>query len=318
MSKLFIHLGYPKTGTTTLQHCVFDVLHQASIIHYLGMGGWRRDKTPDRKAFFVNLTDALYLENDEDFSTQLPSLRAAYDELVSNVPDSIPIVLSNEHFLLATWSGKIRGARIFPSRSAHRLGQLFETDTSGLMIGTRDIDALVRSIYIQERASKSRVNHDLVPKSLDEFVELTCTGQDFTSEMFRFKKNLAHYRAAFPNAEILEIPFMELTGTSQFDTVVDILRFIGLAEDAVEFLSLPLENRNEKKRRGKVTLVETVPAVFRPILRHKVSGPMVHSLANSWPLKHVRSRVAKQEEIPGLTPAQSLAIRNAFTALDGE
>lgn len=35
-SKLFIHIGYPKTATTTLQDGLFIKLHQAGLINYLG------------------------------------------------------------------------------------------------------------------------------------------------------------------------------------------------------------------------------------------------------------------------------------------
>ena len=36
MKKVILHIGYPKTGTTTLQESVFKNLHQAKLINYLG------------------------------------------------------------------------------------------------------------------------------------------------------------------------------------------------------------------------------------------------------------------------------------------
>lgn len=36
MKKLILHIGLPKTGTTTLQESLFPGLHNLSIINYLG------------------------------------------------------------------------------------------------------------------------------------------------------------------------------------------------------------------------------------------------------------------------------------------
>lgn len=313
MSRVFLHLGYPKTGTSTLQSCVFDVLHQASMIRYLGMGGFNRDNTSDRKEFFRDLTNALYIENDNAFSEKLPALRAAYKALVIDVPSHMPIVLSNEHFLLSNWSSRERNTRVFPSRSAARLAKVFEQENVDLIIGTRDLADLVRSMYVQRRSKKTHTNQDRIPRTLAEFLESTCSNKDFTSQMFHIDKNRALYCTAFPEARMMEIPFKELTQTKQRETVENLLIFLGLPKLAVSKITFPLENRNPKEKNNRGSVVETVPTILRPLAQNKSLSALIHIMKRSEPINRLLHTFLIPDEIPHLTIEQRQAIEEAFS-----
>ncbi|WP_375257983.1 sulfotransferase domain-containing protein [Citreimonas sp.] len=313
MARLLLHLGYPKTGTTTLQTSVFDVLHRAGHIRYLGMGGFHRDATPRRRTFFTTLNEALYLESDAAFAEALPGLRKAYTDLIADLPGDGPVVLSNEHFLLSSWSSRQRDARIFPSRTAPRLAQVFGDEAVSLLIGTRETAALMRSMYVQRRSNKAHVNHDRIEGTLSDYVDHVCARRDFTAEMFEFDQNRARYLAAFDNPPLLEIGLDELA-RDQRDTVLRLLRFMDLPDTAADALSFPLDHHNVKSKTGSGTVVENVPAFLRPVARSRLLSPLARRLARSGPLGRLRDTLIAPEEIPNLSPDQADAIRNAFPA----
>ncbi len=311
MSKLILHLGYPKTGTSTLQNAVFETLYQARHIRYLGMGGFPRDTSPARRDFFVALTAALYIEDEADFQAKLPALRADYVKLVSSLAGNGPIVLSNEHFLYSSWSSRQVNARIFPERSAARLGQVFERAQVSLMIGTRDLPELMRSVYVQIRSNKSHVNHRLIDKTLADFVHRICARQDFQSEMFLFKKNEAHFKDAFPDAPLLTLAFDDFV-SRQRDSVADILAFIGLPETALEAFDFPLQHSNAKVKTDQGTVVENIPPYLRAFARNDFMSPLLRRMSKAGPFKALRRVLLRKEELPNLTDAQRREIEKSF------
>ena len=311
MSKLILHLGYPKTGTSTLQNAVFTPLHTAGHIRYLGMGGFQPNDTTGRRGFFVALRDALYLESDDAFADQLPNLKSDYAKLKATLSGSGPMVLSNEHFLFSSWSSRQVNARIFPKRSAQRLAQVFDGEEVSLVRGTRDLPELMRSVYVQIRSNKSHVNHKLIDKTLSEYIERMCAREDFQSDMFDIDKSQTHYAKAFPNASLLTIEFDDFV-QNQRASVAKLLAFIDLSEAAIETLAFPLEHSNAKLKSAQGTSVENIPSYLRPLARNDLVSPMLRWMSSFGPFKVFRSHLLRREEIPNLTNDQRQKIETSF------
>lgn len=65
MKKLIIHVGLPKTATTTLQRNLFWVLHKKGSINFLG-----RMNTPEYENYFNPLGEVIYSDKDKFYEIQ--------------------------------------------------------------------------------------------------------------------------------------------------------------------------------------------------------------------------------------------------------
>jgi len=227
------------------------------------------------------------------------------------LPGAGPVVLSNEHFLYSSWSSKQLNARIFPARSAARLGRIFASDQISLVIGLRDLPDLIRSVYVQIRSNKSHVNHKLVAKTLDEYVECICKQDSFQSEMYHFEANIAHFQKAFPSAPIHKLQFDDFV-SEQSQSVAGLVNFMGLPETALEVLAFPLEHSNAKIKTTNGTVVENIPPVLRPLARNNLLSPWLRHFTRSGPMKAIRNKLLPQDEIPNLTLRQRQEIEQVF------
>lgn len=263
MSRLYLHLGYPKTGTTTLQRAFFDVLYREGYIHYLGMFGFATDPAPDRKAFFAGLTRALYLDDETAFSDQAAGLRDQFDRLCAGVPGQMPIVLSNEHFVLSQWSTKLEGERILPARTADRLGQIFAGLDVGLMLAVRRQDELLRSMYI-EHASRAQHANPEHYQSIESYIGACLDPDDFHHLFYDFDSVTRAYRAAFPQSEVL-IWTYESFRQSPPALLSRISSFIGLGASLPPCIPLPLERHNAKSNNGAAVTLKRWSQLHRLI-----------------------------------------------------
>jgi len=66
MTRLILHIGYPKTGTTTLQDGLFVDLHFQGLIHYLGRAMYNRPERFSKGGISRTalMSDSLYLNRD--------------------------------------------------------------------------------------------------------------------------------------------------------------------------------------------------------------------------------------------------------------
>ena len=71
--QICLHIGYGKTGTTTLQRSFFDRLNEMDAIHYFGMFLTASANDPNR-SFFKALTASLYV-NETEFAKRIPDLK---------------------------------------------------------------------------------------------------------------------------------------------------------------------------------------------------------------------------------------------------
>lgn len=309
MRRLFIHLGYPKTGTTSLQQTVFDPLFQEGRLGYLGMFGFSRDATPERKEFFDALTLALYLNDEVEFDAQLPQLRQQFNALVNGFDPALPLLLSNEHFTLSQHSTKQRNAQIRIEKTARRLARLFIHENVDLLVALRRQDNLAWSLFLENRSRRHHANSDkyLV---LETYLDDVINKEHINANMFAFEKVLATYRAAFPHGTIKVWLFEDFCndGTA---VVRDILSFIGLNPDDALLERLSVANRNSRTMGNDAVLVSNRDGLLSRIasLLHR-SG--ITPIASGSFAVHLIKRLIPKDKVSPPDNAQKEALLYAF------
>ncbi|MGE0665695.1 MAG: hypothetical protein AB7O49_03960 [Sphingomonadales bacterium] len=306
--RLHLHVGYPKTGTTTLQRCFFDVLHRHGRIRYLGMFGFEADPTPERRDFFTSLTAALYVEDDL-FARALPGLRGRFESLCADAGD-LAVVLSNEHFVQSQWSTSVTGQRILPARTADRLSQVFAGADVSLMLAVRRQDALLRSMFL-EHASRPHHANPLAYSSLPRYAALCRDRDDFHSDFYDFDRVVSAYRQAFPDAPVLAWTY-EAFRDRQADVLSRITVALGLGEDVPAIVPLPLERQNARSNDGGAAVVARWSPLHRALHRLP-GGPALATAAQRVPLLAAASNALKaRQAVPALDPAEAETVRRLW------
>ena len=134
--KLLLHIGYPKTATTTLQENVFKNLHQAGKINYLGRNSIKSNKFEG-----------------EDYAIKLRK-KGLYDKNIScnyKFHSKLLNVISDENILMLSSINKIQ----YKSKSdwKHMLNtvlSLFEDIEIQILVTLRKQSDLIFSLFIQK------------------------------------------------------------------------------------------------------------------------------------------------------------------------
>tara|TARA_Y100000816_G_scaffold237215_1_gene183150 strand:+ start:585 stop:1487 length:903 start_codon:yes stop_codon:yes gene_type:complete len=126
--KIFIHLGYPKTGTTYLQNYIFNNL---TNVNYIGI-----NNKFDRDLYFIR--KSILQDDDKQFQKKISFLRTI---LKKKLKKNMVNIYSDEHFLIPTDKGY--------KRNIQRIKKLFLEfkNQINIMIFIRKPSDLILSIY---------------------------------------------------------------------------------------------------------------------------------------------------------------------------
>ncbi|POZ88400.1 sulfotransferase domain-containing protein [Petrotoga sibirica] len=137
MKKLLIHIGYPKTATTTIQHRLFATLHETERINYLGRADYSANTYFEQAVGLEN-----YLCLNENFHVNNLKIFSEKNN-----------VISNEVFTASVYTREILlGRRIVdPLEYPQRLSTLFKNvvDNIEIMVTIRNQKDLIYSHYVQ-------------------------------------------------------------------------------------------------------------------------------------------------------------------------
>ena len=149
MNKLLIHIGYPKTATTTIQENLFIKLHEAGLINYFGRDNYSNNisfKHADRILKSFNLNEGFNLD-DLKFSTDKVNV-ISIEEL--SVPIYSRLIYSRE---IKTGRNTVDPFeyQVDPFEYPKRLFSLFNNavDTIDIMVTIRNQKDLIYSFYVQ-------------------------------------------------------------------------------------------------------------------------------------------------------------------------
>ena len=107
--RIVLHIGYPKTATTTLQKHVFLPWHKGGKVNYLGVFQ-TQEKPFDFAALSDQLRDTMYLD-DDTAQFHARACNSGLQSMLAHDFDARPIVISSEHFTMGGYSTQRRGIR---------------------------------------------------------------------------------------------------------------------------------------------------------------------------------------------------------------
>ncbi len=306
--RIFIHLGYGKTGTTTLQRSFFGPLHRKGLIYYLGMFP-PEDSPPHVPRFFDLLTEAIYL-NRADFSAALPTLRQLLTKVIERAPDGLPIVLSNEHFLLSQYSTKRAGVTVAIDETAARLARVFQLYVPTFVVGVRRQDQLLYSMFVEHA---SRPNHANKPfySDLAQYVSWCLQPDHLFHSMYDFHASISSYKRSFPVGNFMIYPF-EAFVEDQRSVVYEFASGLSLPHDVVSSL-VPLPMLNVKNKSNRGVTVEEWSFVHRLLDANPLSRPAAHWFKSTGLGKQINKVAKKSVLIRKLTNKESESIVEMFS-----
>lgn len=302
-----LHLGYGKTGTSTLQRSFFDPLSKLGLIHYFGMFLEADKEHPDR-VLFDRLQAAMYL-NDDAFELEVPKLKDAFRDASQRSADHVPMVLSNEHFLLSAYSTRLEGVAINAMTTALRLSRVLEDFDVRLLAGFRRQDKFLHSLFVE---SAARVNHKNAGyfASLSDFLEMSLTAGTVFHPLLQYGPTMEAYRRAFPKSDFLVYLFEDFIA-DQSPVLSSILRLMALPGQTLDQFSLPLPNLNAKDKREDGVAVRERSGLVNFVRGLPLGNRVLNNLRAVPALQTMNEKSRPKRVIPNLSDAQSARILEA-------
>jgi hypothetical protein len=197
MKPPYLHVGFPKTGTTWLQHEVFPAHPQLQLFSI---------KSPNSK-WVTQIVDQ------HDFAFQADFFQGCYQQF-TDASDPRQVVISQENMVGSPFTGG-RGTLI----TARRLKAIFPD--ARIIICLREQRSMINSLYRQYIQAGGAM-------SIKRFLTLRApTAVHFAWEYLRYDAVLDHYSELFGRESIHICLFEELQGNPQgfLDSLFD---FIGV------------------------------------------------------------------------------------------
>lgn len=135
MKRILLHIGYPKTGTTTIQNTLFYNLHNSGSINFLG------------KARYV---DDISINKQHNLINSFINDRISIDDLkIDLLPDKLN-VYSNEG-----------SAKVSELDRAKKFFKIFQPDINDvrLLVTLRNQPDLIYSLFVDQHRPGKRIEH---------------------------------------------------------------------------------------------------------------------------------------------------------------
>lgn len=293
-----------------MQKSFFSSLSKRGSIHYFGMFLEAPKDHPDR-AFFDRLQAAMYFSGDA-FKTELPRLKTALAAAEERSDSSLPMVLSNEHFTLSSYSTREPGVTIRAAETAYRLALVLDEYDVRLLFGVRRQDAMIRALFV-EAAARTHHNNARHFDDLGDFIALSIEDGSLFNAMFDFSATIHNYEKAFPAAKV-EFYTHETFTSNQKRLLRSICDLVGIPEAELEYIEQPLPYLNVKQKVEGGAEVGQESAVAK--LARSVPGgaALTNLLRRSNTLRSMNDIIRPKRVIPDLTETQSKAIMETFAS----
>ncbi|WP_420427196.1 hypothetical protein [Algiphilus sp.] len=310
--KVLLHIGYPKTATTTLQQQAFLPWHSAGWVDYLGV--FQTQSHPfDFAGLSDSLRDAVYLADDDAALAQAKHCNQLLHSMSTRDKAGHPIVISSEHFTMGGYSTLWRDLAIWPHRSAQRLRSVLEGFDVRIVVVLRDHAELAQAYFLQHKATPVHANESRYA-SMDKFIEGIIGGVGCHAQMFQFSSVLDAYGDAFGYHRIHAYGFPDVCRDMNA-FIGDLGRLTGITHE-VSQRTISRNNARHRTESGYrsagLGLGAYLAAASRRIPGLTSSLRQVPGTRTLYSLLE-RVRVSDGVEVERLTPFQSQAIGEAFS-----
>lgn len=309
MVDLIVHIGYPKTATTSLQEHFFLKLHKEGKVNFLGKS--------DHFEGFKNYSSILKnttVKNEKKFS-----LDVFFSQLL---PDKLNIV-SDEDFTLS-FIGIKNQSRLFschPLETVENLVKVFKVKNINLkFIATvRRQDSLVYSTYVQGYKAYFSKEADISPFDC-YLIKGFNRGEQGHFLMFYFNKILSAYGRAFGSENVAVALFEDLIN-DQEKFASDFCKFFPVHKN--DLMNACSFKENEKKKSAEGYKVHDTLMSDKVVYLVKLVVPndLVAALKKFKSIRYIYDKlihkasavsVAEGFTVPYLTTAQKVQFQDFF------
>lgn len=312
MKKLILHIGYPKTATTTLQHNLFKSLHDEGEIEWLHGNAFFNDNTLLNFSC-ENVLKALTGQKVETFTKD--DVERELAEMAKITKDVS--VISDED-LVFKFPGFSWANGQDALGNAEKLKRIFTPyfDKIEILIGLRAQETIIQSYFVQCHTliKNEKQNYEDIGIFLEENVL-----KPESPLFFNYNNLIDEYERVFEKKNVHLLIFEDLLMDKvHFYSILSEL-FL-LEKDRVRILfEKSVKNTTSKSREGYLAKENTwfYRKLIKPIrskLRSSLNGDWYKKIHNLYKLVTPQSLRQKSIRVRSLTDQEKYEIRNKYNA----
>lgn len=187
MKKIIIHIGLPKTATTTIQENIFYKAHKKGLIHYLGRAHAEEHYYPIEH----EIINPILFFSDPKFEANKYQIKTKLESIIHSINHET-IIISDE--FLSSTDMRLHGYNTL--RTAQRLQFLFSKFNTEVVIVLRNQydmihSAYVQSYYLQEQFSQTDTFDKFLDFNLNRFPKSDFMILDYYTIISTYRKIFA-------------------------------------------------------------------------------------------------------------------------------
>jgi len=272
MKRIVIHIGYPKTATTTLQEAVFVKLHQKKKINYLGKTNFIRYSKGKQFILSNSLINSVVFD--------IP-----FQERV-NISETKLNIISNEDLCLIPYFKEIQTKKkvVDPFLYPRKLKTYFENfaDEIIIFVTLRNQTELIYSSYVEryhlfkDDEKRNSFNKFLL-KEIDNLADIY--------RVFRFSDILTEYSNIFGRKNIHILLYEDLKYDQHF-FCKELSRIIDVQSSILENLLAMNNLRNKRKTKegyyAEIVEARKITNVLKKLPNNRVIDVLLSAYKNTW------------------------------------
>ena len=270
MARILLHLGLPKTATTTLQQEFFVLLHRMGKINYIGKRGdnafkFKKTKNKQENNFHKIYSDIFSpLRRVENFEAKYPT----YKKKIQSIIDEKKInVISDENLFFSFQSAK-HHSQVFDEKLIEKIQRLLNPHKIEVLLVLRRQESFLYSWYTHHFShiwfyTKNNENIHRYYKNLNQILS-----QEKIGVLFNYKDILLQLQKKFTKIYGLFFEELQETPESYYKKIFKILK---IEFSSKNFPTKKLNIKNKQKDGVYIPSIKHPSGDFfdKPLIRNK-------------------------------------------------
>ncbi|BET24766.1 sulfotransferase domain-containing protein [Limnobacter thiooxidans] len=309
MREIILHIGLPKTATTTLQKSVFFELMELGIAEAIGLYGLCGPLENEKRKYF-DLMKKLMYQTHENNSDSVSELKILFDNLINSIDERKLIIFSYENLSISNWSTLWPGKYVDVDKTILLMKEMLKGYKIKLICCVRRQSSLIESFYYESIGRSGNPNSK---KYEDVRTHAANIKSSFIGRMYDYEKTISSYIAELSCVGTYFYMFEDFQKNPEA-IILDILRFAGIPDSRQLACRNHIPYENVKTKKGDEMIIRT----WSPILEmvNKYLGHMLKKIFYILGIeKHARkiySLMFKEKNIRMLTKEESNAVQHAY------